>query len=75
MLKSDKTLDVHGVTGPKADSVTEQALESMHRGQLLRVITDDHSSKRRIPDLCADRGFQLLEVREEGRTLYFTIQK
>jgi TusA-related sulfurtransferase len=75
MLKSDKTLDVHGVTGPKVNIVTVQVLDAMRQGQLLRVITNDRNSKQDIPHLCTHRGYRLLEQHEEGGTLFFTIQK
>jgi len=75
MLRSDKTLDIHGVTSPKANIVTEQVLDTMQQGQVLLVITNDRDSRRNVPDLCTHRGYRLLEQHEEGGTIFFTIQK
>jgi TusA-related sulfurtransferase len=75
MMKSDKTLDIHGVIGPKANIVTEHALDTMQQGQLLRVITNDRNAIQHISHLCTHRGYRLLEQYDEGGMLYFTIQK
>jgi len=75
MMRSDKTLDVHGVAGPRANLMTGQVLDTMAQGQLLRVITDDQNAIQTISSLCTHRGYRLLEQQEESGTLYFTIQK
>ena len=75
ILKTDKTLDIKGLVNPRPTIITDHTLKEMDAGQVLRVITNDVSAKRSIPELCQGRGYKLLELLEEAGTLYFIIQK
>jgi len=73
--KADKTLDIKGLVNPRAAFITGHTLANMGRGEVLRVVTDDVRTKQSIPELCRGSGYELLELREERGTLYFTIRK
>jgi tRNA 2-thiouridine synthesizing protein A len=73
--KVDKTLDVRGLACPRPKAVTERTLEKMKSGQSLQVITDDMSTRQSIPSFCESLGYELLNFREDGGVLYFTIRK
>lgn len=75
VLKIDKTLDIKGLVNPRPTIITEHTLREMNPGQVLRVITNDVSTKRSIPELCKGRGYKLLELQEEAGALCFIIQK
>lgn len=70
----DKTLDIKGVYSPRPAELTLNILRSMAAGQILQVITNERTTRSSIPDLCSENGFVLLDTREEGGTLYFTIR-
>lgn len=75
MVKTDKTLDIRGLVSPRPEAVARNTLESMGPGQVLTVITTDVTAKRKLPSLCENLGCTLLELREDGGTLYFQIRK
>lgn len=70
----DKTLDIKGVFSPRPAELTLNILKGMMEGQILRVITNERTTKQSIPVLCDENGYVLLETREDGGTLYFTIR-
>lgn len=74
-IKADKTLNVRGLTGPRASLVTKSILETMEDGNILRVVASAPDIRENIASLCKGLGYELLEVAEDGGTIYFTIQK
>jgi len=44
-------------------------------GQMLKVITNDMSTKESVPALCSNLGYTLLEVGREEGAISFTIHK
>jgi len=70
----DKILDIKGVFSPRPTELTLNILKSMAGGQILQVITNERTTKNSIPELCSENGFVLLDIREEGGALYFTIR-
>lgn len=74
-MKADKTLDIKGLTDQRPKEVTEDVLNKMAKGQILRVIADDAGAKQAIEVLCESSGYNLLLMQEEGRIICFTIQK
>jgi TusA-related sulfurtransferase len=75
IVQSDKTLDITGLSGPRPTILTGLTLDDMRAGQVLQVITNEATTRQSIPELCRGRGYELLGVQEDGRTLCFTIRK
>jgi len=70
----DKILDIKGLYSPRPVELTLNILKSMAGGQTLQVITNERTTKSSIPEICSENGFVLLDTREEGGTLFFTIR-
>jgi len=75
MITADKTLDIKGLVRPRPVIVIEMIMNRLDRGQVLAVITNDASTRDTVPELCARRGYELLETTVQGNRLRFTIQK
>lgn len=75
MVEPDKTLDVKGLVPPRPTIITCDTLEKMSPGQVLRVITNNMTTKETIPSMCAERGYQLIDIKEEAGKIYFIIRK
>jgi TusA-related sulfurtransferase len=71
----DKTLDIKGINSPRLQELTVNTMEAMYSGQVLRVITDDSSTRTSIPALCDKRGYMLVKTEEYDGALHYTIQK
>lgn len=74
-IRIDKTLDIKGISSPRPQELTFNILESMDSGQILQVITSDRAAKNTIPFLCESNGYILIEIEDDGGTIYFTIKK
>jgi tRNA 2-thiouridine synthesizing protein A len=73
--KFDKILDVKGLVCPVPTVMTSQTLKEMKKGTSLKVITNDMTTKDSIPSLCTDKGYNILDIREEDGLIYFIIRK
>ncbi|HEX8947788.1 MAG TPA: sulfurtransferase TusA family protein [Dissulfurispiraceae bacterium] len=71
----DKVLDVKGLVCPRPMVMTMNTLKAMEKGQVIHVIANDSSTKHSIPALCERAGYILVEIKEEGGTINFLIQK
>lgn len=71
----NKTLDARGLSCPMPSVKTALALEQMELGQVLEVLTDDPVSKRDLPVWAQSTGNELLEVKEEGKTIKIYLKK
>ncbi len=74
-VRIDKVLDVKGLICPRPMIMTMSTLKSMGKGQVLRIISNDKTTKHSIPGLCERTGFRLLEMKEEEDMISFVIQK
>ncbi len=74
-VRIDKVLDVKGLICPRPMIMTMNTLKSMGKGQVLRMISNDKTTKHSIPGLCERTGFRLLEMKEEADMISFVIQK
>ena len=74
-MKTDKTLDIKGLTDQRPKEVTQDVLNMMAKGQILRVIADDAGSRQAIALLCEYCGYNLLSMEEDGDIICFNIQK
>jgi len=71
----DKTLDAMGLTCPMPAVKTALALEHMKVGQIIEVLTDDPVSKRDLPAWAQNTGHELLEIKEDGKTIKIYVRK
>lgn len=71
----DKTLDAKGLSCPMPSVKTALALEGMHIGQVLLVLTDDPVSKRDLPVWAESTGNTLLGLEEDGATIKIFLKK
>jgi len=75
MIQTDKTLDIKGLAGLRAETLTWNTLNTMDPGQVLTVVTTDRSAREKLMRLCEHLGCTLLSLREEGGTLCVQIRK
>ena len=75
MSESQKTLDVRGLYCPSPAMQTVVELSKMQIGQILLVLADDPAAEDDISDLCRTRGHELVEFKQNGADLEFTINK
>lgn len=74
-IKVDKTLDVKGVGSERIGALAKTALGSMCAGQVLKIVTDDPSTRSVISDICSDKGHLLIESQEDKGMLLYAIKK
>lgn len=74
-IKIDRILDIKGLQGPRPTVMTLNTLKDMESGMVLKVITDDASTRHTIPHFCMKAGYRLIEFIEEDGLIYFIIQK
>lgn len=70
----DKILDVRGLLCPMPTVVTRKTLKEMKKGSLLKVLSNDITTRDSIPPLCEQEGYDLLEFQEENGLLSYLIQ-
>lgn len=70
----DKILDVRGLLCPMPTVVTKKTLKEMKKGSLLKVVSNDITTKDSIPPLCMQEGYDLLEFHDENGLLSYLIQ-
>ncbi|MBW1649976.1 MAG: sulfurtransferase TusA family protein [Deltaproteobacteria bacterium] len=70
--KSDKVLDLRGLTCPMPLLKTKKELKAMKAGQILEVWGTDEGSKKDIPGFVTKRKHELLSLEDlaEGYTKY-----
>ncbi len=71
----DKTFDYTGLRCPIPVLKTKKELKNLTSGQIIEVISDDVGSKKDIPALLNKTGDELIELREEDKSLIFKIKK
>jgi TusA-related sulfurtransferase len=71
----DRVLDVKGMPCPGPTVMAMKAMKDMKKGCILKVITDDGSTRETIPLLCSWGRYRIIESRETDGLLYFVIQK
>jgi len=74
-MKADKTLDIKGLTDQRPKEVTEDVMNKMAKGQILRVIADDAGARQAIILLCEYSGYSLLSLEEDRGIICFNIRK
>ncbi len=71
----DQVLDVEGFLCPIPTVITSKVMQGLEKGKTLKVITNDITTKKSIPALCADKGYILLNIKEKDGLLYYIILK
>ena len=74
-MKTEKTLDIKGLTDQRPREVTKDVMNRMAKGQILRVISDDAGAREAIAVLCECSGYNLLSMEEDKGIICFNIQK
>lgn len=74
-LRVDKTLDIKGLSAQRLKEVTQEILNMMSKGQVLRVIADNAETNKVIPVVCEHLGCRLLSTEEDKGVVSLTIMK
>lgn len=71
----DEIVDCVGLYCPVPIFETRKKINSMEKGQILKMIADDPGSKPDMESWARTTGNQLLKVEEEGGVFTFYIEK
>lgn len=71
----DKIMNVKGLACPAPTVMTAKALEEMQKGSVLKIISNDRTTKKTIPELCSREHYSLIETDESNGVLYFIVKK
>ena len=69
------TLDTKGKKCPMPVLMTKKELKKMASGDVLTMLADDKGSTKDVPALLNKTGDELVEMKEEGDVITFTIKK
>ncbi|WP_300447934.1 sulfurtransferase-like selenium metabolism protein YedF [uncultured Helicobacter sp.] len=69
------TLNLQGEACPYPAIATLDGLPQLKSGEILEVLCDCPQSINSIPNDAISRGFEVLEVQQDGPTLRFVIKK
>ena len=68
-------LDARGLYCPEPVMMLHQPIAQVQPGDRVRVLADDPTTLRDIPQFCRHLGHELLTSREEGDELVFELRK
>jgi tRNA 2-thiouridine synthesizing protein A len=71
----DRLVDARGHRCPTPTLRLRRALEALAPGGRARLLADDPLARIDVPHFLAEAGHALIELRQDGRTLIFTIEK
>ncbi len=71
----EKTYDFRGLKCPLPVLKTRRALKSHHKGQVIKILSDDPAANLDFIHFCEVSGNILLENVEEDKNLIFFIKK
>lgn len=74
-IKVDYTLNLEGEACPYPALATVEILPKLKSGEVLEVICDCPQSINSIPVDAKNRGFEVLDIEQDGPTLRFVIKK
>jgi tRNA 2-thiouridine synthesizing protein A len=69
------TLDVCGYVCPHPQIYAKKSLEKINSGDTVEIIFDNPSSGETIVQMCEQVGNEVLEKKQEGGKLIYTIKK
>ena len=67
-------LDTSNLLCPMPVIRTQDRIAEMTEGELLEVLATDPGVKNDIPAWCRINGHKVMEIREEGREIFITIE-
>ena len=73
--KADRILDCLGLFCPEPVYRTRLELDKMETNETLEVWADDPAAERDIRSLTGRLGHEILEMKKEGKKIYFLIKK
>ncbi|MDH5542001.1 MAG: sulfurtransferase TusA family protein [Nitrospinota bacterium] len=68
-------LNVQGFVCPHPQLYTKKSLEKVNPGDVINVIFDNPSSGESIASMCESQGNEIIEKKEEGGKLIWSIKK
>ncbi len=74
-IKVDQVLDAKGMSCPLPILKTKKAVESLSKGQVLKVVATDPGSKNDMASWAKRTGNEILKVEEGSGTFTFYIKK
>ncbi|MDD3776641.1 MAG: sulfurtransferase TusA family protein [Actinomycetota bacterium] len=74
-LKVDQELDCIGLYCPAPIFETRKMINSMQKGQVLKMLADDPGSEADMKSWSRTTGNKLLKIEKEGDTFIFYIKK
>ncbi len=74
-IKADQVLDCKGMSCPLPILKTKKAMETLKKGQILKVDTTDAGSKNDMNSWAKRTGNEILSVEEGSGTFTFFIKK
>ncbi len=74
-IKADQVLDCKGMSCPLPILKTKKAVETLKKGQILKVETTDPGSKNDMNSWAKRTGNEILGVEEGSGTFIFFIKK
>ena len=74
-MDCDQTLDAKGLLCPLPVLKARKRLQSMDKGQVLKVEADDPAAVVDVPHFCAEAGHQLLEATMGSKAQIYLIKK
>ena len=72
---ADITLDAKGKKCPMPILMTKKELKKMTSGQTLELIADDVGALKDVPALIKKTGDEIMDTKQEGEVILFTIKK
>lgn len=74
-MNVDKVLDAKGLACPMPIVKTKKAIEELHSGEILEVLTTDKGAKNDLTAWAASTGHEMIDFKEQDGIFVFYIKK
>jgi tRNA 2-thiouridine synthesizing protein A len=74
-MMAPETLDLNGLKCPLPALLTRRRLTRAAPGSVLAVLADDPMARIDIPHMCAQEGFEVLDLARDGDRVRITIRR
>ena len=74
-IVAEQILEAEGLRCPEPVMMIRKSIRSMKKGEILKVIADDPSTKRDIPSFCEFMDHLLLKKETDGLPYQYWIRK
>lgn len=71
----DRILDVRGLRCPLPVLKSNEEMEKLEPGKVLQVIADDPAAEPDLQSWAKWQGYEVLEVRKDGKDLFISIRR